>query len=79
MVEIGVGNITPLNMIEDIVFKLLLLNNHNKQNIWCISVYTLILLKIYTTLQYRTLQYNFIQTSTCQGIIKNEIILLNII
>ena len=79
MVEIVVGNITPLNMIEDIVFKLLLLNNHNKKNIWCIIVYTLILLKIYTTLQYRTLQYNFIQTSTCQGIIKNEIILLNII
>ena len=48
------------------------LNNQNKNH-------TLILFKIYTTLQYRILQCNFIQTSTCQGIIKNEIILLNLI
>ena len=37
------------------------------------------LLNIYTTLQYKIVQYNFLQTSTCQGIIKNEIILLNLI
>ena len=40
------------------------------------------LFKMYTTLKYNIryiiLQYNFIQTSTYQGIIKNEIILLNL-
>ena len=37
------------------------------------------MLNIYTTLQYRIVQYNVLQTHTCQGIIKNEIILLNLI
>ena len=41
--------------------------------------HTLVLLNIYTALQYRIVQYNVLQTSTCQGIIKNEIILLNLI
>ena len=44
-----------------------------------IKNHTLMLLNIYTTLQYSLLQCNIIQTSTCQGIIKNEIILLNLI
>ena len=55
-----------------ILFIILLFNNQNKNH-------TLMLLKIYTTLQYIILQYNCIQTSMCRGIIKNEIILLNLI
>ena len=31
------------------------------------------------TIQYRIVQYNVLQTSTCEGQIKNEIILLNLI
>ena len=45
----------------------ILLINHNKNH-------TLKLSNIYTPLQYRILQCNFVQTSTCQCIIKNEII-----
>ena len=41
--------------------------------------HTLMLLNIYTELQYIIVQYNVLQTSACQGIIKNEIILLNLI
>ena len=41
--------------------------------------HTLMLLNIYTRLQYRIVQYNVLKTSTCQGIIKKEIILLNLI
>ena len=37
------------------------------------------LFNIYTELQYGIIQYNVLQTSTCQDIIKNEIILLNLI
>ena len=41
--------------------------------------HTLMLLNIYTKLQYSLVQYNILQTSTCQGIIKKEIILLNLL
>ena len=37
------------------------------------------LFNIYIELQYGIIQYNVLQTSTYQGIIKNEIILLNLI
>ena len=59
-------------MIEDVILYYSLLTIKTKNH-------TLMLLNIYTTLQYNLLQCNFIQTSTCQGIIKNEIILLNLI
>ena len=39
--------------------------------------HTIMLFNIYTELQYGIIQYNVLQT--CQGIIKNKIILLNLI
>ena len=72
MFEIGVSNITPLKMIGPLYLNYFLFNNQNKNH-------TLMQLKIYTALQYRMLQYKLSTKSTCQGIIKKEIILLNII
>ena len=72
MAEISVCNITPLKMIEErCIYSVFI--NQNKKN------HTLVLFNIHTELQYGIIQYNVLKTSTCQGIIKNEIILLNLI
>ena len=72
MAEIIVCNITPLKMIEErCIYPL--------HSIYKSKNHTIMLFKIYTELQYGIIQYNVLQTSTCQGIIKNEIISLNLI
>ena len=73
MAEISGCNITPLKMIEErCIYSLHFIYKSLKNH-------TLMLFNIYTELQYRIIQYDVLQTSTCQGIIKNEIILLNLI
>ena len=71
-VEISVLNITPLKINRGTLYLLFIYKSKQKNH-------TPHLFNIYTELQYGIIQYNVLQTSTCQGIIKTEIILLNLI